>query len=704
MYGQEDVETPVAKRLKAEENAAALVLATLQQNGASSSSSQHNGISRSSPVQILSSQQTDSSNSSSSSQNAAERALLKQKALCIDLLAQKKFSEAIEMIRSALGVKGAPKHLMPSIISLLSNALSKRGHPGDILTAIDHLRMALSMPVQDHREGAELHLLLSSALGRTNNPRDIDAMLESAEAGLKLAEKEDELKAKLYNNLAKAYILRNDFQKAVEVLSAGLAIKQQEARPSLFFNLGEAYSGMGKRDDALKSYKEAISCENAEPFIRAACCERLGTILSNGNAYDLDAAIENIQQAIALGDQHEERAFHASLYSLLSVFLLRRSNGHGDFKNALQAANEAIKVKHNDPVMQARARAHYAWVLTQRGRPRDRMIALEQLRTAKAIAHKNWELKARIFYDLASLLHPSMQKVEMDEASKCYLAALSMPISNQLKASIAKGYGDLLREENYKNDLGLALQQYELGASLEHPDGALRAKLFFILGDIYVAKGDFSLGIERYRAGAVVEHNDVSLRVRLCIKLVKTYRARNTGEDLSSAIELLAQLIKIESKNVKKEVELSWYGSIHEFFLQRNQEKDRERALAYCEAAVVLANELPVEKGGFMHRIARMLFDRAKEGDLNLVIDILTKAMSLLEKNPLAVACLSLLGQAYHRRSGPQDLLRAGKCFLEGVRRLDPQTLHLKDELVKGLASILRKPEESILLAQQANK
>lgn len=699
MYGQEDVEAPAAKRLKADENAAALVLATLQQNGASSSSSQHNGISQSSPVQILSSQQNDSSNSSSSSQNAAERAVLKQKALCVDLLAQKKISEAIETIRSALGVKGAPKHLMPSIISLLANALSKRGHPGDILTAIDHLRMALSIPVQDHREGAELHLLLSSALGRTSNPRDIDAMVESAEAGLKLADKEDELKAKLYNNLGKAYILRKDFQKAVEVLSAGLAIKQQEARPFLFFNLGEAYSGMGKRNDALKSYKEAISCENAEPFIRAACCERLGTILSNGNADDLNAAIENIEQGIALGDEHEERAFQANLLSLLSVFLLRRSNGHGDFKNGLRAASDATKVEHNDPVMQARARAHYAWTLTQRGHPRDRVIALEQLRAAKAIVHENWELRGRIFYDLASLLQPGMQKGEMDEASKCYLAALSMPISNQLKASIAKGYGDLLRKENYKNDLGLALKQYELGASLEHPDGALRAKLFFIVGEIYVAKGDFSLAIERYRTGAVVEHSDVFLRIRLYITLVKTYLARNTGEDLSSAIELLAQLIKIESKNVKKEVELSWYGSIHELLLKRNQEKDRERALAYCETAVALSNELPVEKGGFMHRIAQMLFDRAKEGDLNLAIDILTKAMSLLEKNRLAVACLSLLGQAYHRRGGPQDLLRASKCFLEGVRRLDPQTLHFKDELVKGLASILRKPEESLFKA-----
>ncbi|MFI5334469.1 MAG: tetratricopeptide repeat protein, partial [Chlamydiales bacterium] len=276
LNGQNDVEGPPAKRQKTGENfshelnddVAAKLLLTIHQNGASSSSSQQSGSSRSLPAKSLSLTRPNS-NSSSSAESQAEQTVLKCMTQCVNFLAQKKNSEAVEVMQSAIGMKGVPVRLMPGLLGMLGKALTKNNRRDDVLKAIVHLRTALSIQPLEPATHAQLLLFLSAALGRRGDPKDADEMIACTETGLKLLDISDEVRAKLYSNLGGAYTLRQkdgDLKKAVEALSAGLALNVRETRPLLFFHLGEVYSaskGMESREAAIKNYKEAMACENA---------------------------------------------------------------------------------------------------------------------------------------------------------------------------------------------------------------------------------------------------------------------------------------------------------------------------------------------------------------------------------------------------------------------------------------------------------
>ncbi|MFI5334015.1 MAG: hypothetical protein ACHQT8_02465 [Chlamydiales bacterium] len=709
LNGQNDVERPPAKRQKTGENfshelnddVAAKLLLTIHQNGASSSSSQQNGSSRSLPAKSLSLTRHNS-NSSSSSENQAEETVLKCMAQCGNFLAQKKNSEAVEVMQSAIGMKGVPARMMPGLLGMLGKALTKNNRRDDVLKAIGHLRAALSMQPLEPATHAQLLLFLSAALGQRGDPKDADEMIACTETGLKLLDISDEVRAKFYSNLGVAYTLRQkdgDLKKAVEALSAGLALNARETRPLLFFHLGDAYSafkGMEGREAAIKNYKEAMACENAEPFMKAKCCERLSSIFLR-SPVDLSRAIDCISEGVELGGQEIEPDYQALLHITLSKLLLSR-NAEGDLMGAIRAVKRAVETKHNNPAVKAAAHVHYATVLMQRGASRDVSTAITQLRSALEIEHDNTELKAQALYNLAFLLTEKMSRENLAEALKSCTQALTLPfVSNHRRALIAKLSGDIQLRRNFKSDPAKALLQYELGANLEHEDAVLRAELFLAAGKIYVnfyqEKKDLSqlaVAIERYRAGVACKPNNFALRVKLVELLVQIYRERNQEGDLTAAIKVLADLIHYESKNAQKEEALIWCNTIHELLLMRNQNDDRQTALGYCEMALVHAEDLPIMKADFMNKLAKLLIERSQGGDLKRSIEMLTQAINLFGQNPLAVFSFCLLGQAYLKCNTPQDRVRAGKCFLEGVNRLQPQTLHLKGELVKGLLSILQ--------------
>jgi len=67
-----------------------------------------------------------------------------------------------------------------------------------------------------------------------------------------------------YNNLGGMYCLLGRYEEAVEVLNKAIKINPSSAGP-YYYNLGVAYSGMNKPDDAIVAYEKAVSLDQKDP-------------------------------------------------------------------------------------------------------------------------------------------------------------------------------------------------------------------------------------------------------------------------------------------------------------------------------------------------------------------------------------------------------------------------------------------------------
>lgn len=63
----------------------------------------------------------------------------------------------------------------------------------------------------------------------------------------------------LYTNRAQAYIKLTEYEKALK--DCDLALRLDDKYLKAYLHKGKAYSALGKFDEALNSYKTAISCD-----------------------------------------------------------------------------------------------------------------------------------------------------------------------------------------------------------------------------------------------------------------------------------------------------------------------------------------------------------------------------------------------------------------------------------------------------------
>jgi tetratricopeptide (TPR) repeat protein len=187
--------------------------------------------------------------------------------------------------------------------------------------------------VSVHAASADAHFLLGYILYRENKPQDSLAEYTAA-AGIRkptasdlavvatdyilLRDYADADKwlsqatgwapenAQYWYLLGRTKYNENRFQEAVEAFLKSLALHPMELRAE--YNLGLAYAGMGKNDDAISAYKTAISWEkqgmkpDPQPYLD------LGTLLlEQGHA---DQSLPYLQQSAVLGSGnpriHEE--------------------------------------------------------------------------------------------------------------------------------------------------------------------------------------------------------------------------------------------------------------------------------------------------------------------------------------------------------------------------------------------------------------
>lgn len=130
-----------------------------------------------------------------------------------------------------------------------------------------------------------------------------DKAISELEAALKL----NPNKAKIYLNLGRAYCKNSQFDKALQKLNMALEL---DLSPVVYYELGNVYLDMGKPEDAIKYYKDALRLDSSySPAYNA-----LGTIYNEQGRYA--EALQAFEKAAQTGSDSPINHYNLGLAHL----------------------------------------------------------------------------------------------------------------------------------------------------------------------------------------------------------------------------------------------------------------------------------------------------------------------------------------------------------------------------------------------------
>ena len=366
--------------------------------------------------------------------------------------------------------------------------------------------------------------------------------------------------------LGRAKYNEKHFDEAVSAFTECLKLDSKNVKAA--DNLGLAYEALGKTDDAMKAYQNAIAAANgadAKPYFN------LGTLLENNNR--TSDALPYLVQAvrIAPGDSAAHRELGKAYMELN-----RLPEAQGELEKAVELAPE------NAPT-------HFllAQVLRKRGMPDQARVEAERY-AALTGAHSAPETPLA---EARSLVGQG-RLAEAEQTMRQYLEVHK----NSADAHYLLGY-ILFKEENAK----ASLAEYTEGAKYRIPSAA----------DLEVVASDYVLfkdypDADKWFTKAVEWNPEDALG---WYYLGRTKYNENRFEEAIAAFE---RCLKIEPRNVKAEdnLGLSYEG------LNRNEE-----AMAAYRTAIAWQADAPVKNSGPYLDLGSLLVDsdHAQEALPNLL-------------------------------------------------------------------------------------
>ena len=406
---------------------------------------------------------------------------------------------------------------------------------------------------------------------------DSDLSLKYSEQSLELCRKHrlDRSECKALKIIGSAYYIKQEFQKAEEILLKGLQQatekKFADIIPEFQFRLGNSHEYSFNYEKALYYYKlaEQAWAESDQLVDVAGICNSIGTIYWQTSEYD--KAKEYYEKSLIISTELDDLQSSASVLNNLGNLYFKTS----EYEIALEKYVQALRVREvlGDSNMVARSKLNIGNFYV---RIQDYDLALDYLLEASEFFESTKDEKMLMQnYNSIGIVYKRTQKHE--EAIEFYSKALEIATDLNQKSVRGKSLNNIavLYQETGETDKSLSFYKQALSFNQETKDKSGEATNLNNIGSLYIVRNEPAKAVEALKQSQKIaeEINDRSILLKINTglsdayfqmgnykKTLEHFKAFTTLNDSLNSVhteQAIAEIqTKYETEKKEKEIEI----------------------------------------------------------------------------------------------------------------------------------------------------